>query len=291
MNSHIEKYLDDLREAMRDLDKSTIQDALANAEDHLDSALKAEIAENKERNKDEIIQEIIQRYGSPEEIRDVYSDIEDFTTPVFAMEPGRHRRGFRGFVSVVAEPRAWAALLYMILSLVTGIFYFTWSATGLSLSISLLVLIIGIPIAFLFLLSVRGLGFVEGRMVEAMLGVRMPRRSVSPGEGTNWWEKFKIILSTRSTWTTLLYMMLMMPIGILYFTLVVTLLSTGLGFIGSPVVQYILNEPLIDPDIWVPFYALPVFMAFGALLIVLTLHLAKFVGRIHGRFAKAMLVS
>jgi len=291
MNSHIEKYLDDLREAMKNLDKSTIQDALANAEDHLNEAFHTELPQGKQGDRDKIALEIIQKYGSPEEIRDVYSDIEDYTTPVFAMESGSRKGGFKGFLSVVAEPRAWAACLYMILSMVTGIFYFTWSTSGLSFSIGLLPLIVGLPLAFLFLLSIRGLGFVEGRMVEAMLGVRMPRRAISPGEGSNWWSKFKIVLSTKSTWTTILYMLLMLPIGILYFTLIITLFATGLGFIGSPVVQYILNEPLIDPDIWVPFYALPLFMAFGALLIILTLHLAKFIGHIHGRFAKAMLVS
>ena len=291
MNSRIEKYLDELKTAMADLDRSTIQDALANAEDHLSAALQAELAENPDTNAREVVERVIEQYGSPEDIRDVYSDIEEFTTPVFAENTaGSSNRGFKGFLGVVGEPRAWAACLYMILSFVTGTFYFTWAVTGFSLSMSLIVLIIGLPVTLLFFLSVRGLGFVEGRLVEALLGIRMPRRAIVPRAGS-WWEKFKIMFTTGSTWKTLVYMILMLPIGVVYFTLIVTLFSLGLSLIGTPVIQYALHEPMIEPNIWIPFYAMPLIMALGGLLIILTLHLAKFVASVQGRFAKAMLVS
>ncbi len=288
MNKHIEKYLDDLRDALQELDRSTIQDALADAEDHLTTALQVETEERPDADKGELIQEIIGKYGTVEDILEQYSGIEEITTPVFA---GLENRDRRGFFFVITEPRAWAACLYLILSLVTGTAYFTWVVTGLSVSLGLIVLIIGIPVSLLFLLSIRGIGFAEGRIVEALLGVRMPRRAITPGEGQNWWNKFKMIFSARSTWTTTIYMFLMMPLGIIYFTLIVTLFSVALSFIGAPVIQYIFHEPVIGPDVWVPFYAMPFVMAAGAMLIVLSLHLAKAVGKFHGRFAKAMLVS
>lgn len=291
MNKHIETYLDDLRNALLELDKATIQDALADAEDHLTTALDIEANERPEVSREELINSIIEKYGTPEEILDQYSDIEEITTPVFAGTEKKNSSGFRGFCEVIAEPKAWASCLYMILSMVTGIFYFTWVVTGLSLSVSLIVLIIGIPFSLLLLLSVRGLGFIEGRIVEALLGIRMPRRAITPGEGENWWAKFKIILTTRSTWTTAIYMVLLMPLGITYFTLIVTFFSIGLSFIGAPVIQYVFNEPFVDPGIWVPFYAMPLVMIAGAFIIVLTLHLAKAIGKLHGRFAKTMLVS
>ena len=81
-----------------------------------------------------------------------------------------------GFFNVVSDPRTYGALLYMLLSLATGIFYFTWVVTGLSLTFGFAILIIGIPFALLFIASVRVLSYVEGRIVEALLGVRMPRR-------------------------------------------------------------------------------------------------------------------
>ena len=74
-------------------------------------------------------------------------------------------------------------MFYMLLSLATGIFYFTWTVTGVSLSAGLSVLIIGLPFIVLFIGSVRALALVEGRIVEAMLGARMPRRPPYPARG------------------------------------------------------------------------------------------------------------
>ncbi len=290
MNKHIEKYLDNLRDTLSELDKSTIQDALSNAEDHLTAALQFETEENPDTPSEVIVSSIIEKYGSTDEILEQYSDIEEITTPVFACSPKKRSGGFLGFCEIVAEPKAWASLLYLILCSATGVVYFTWAVTGLSLSLGLLVLIVGIPISLLFLLSIRGLGFVEGRMVEAMLGVRMPRRAVTPGEGENWLEKFRIILTARNTWTTMIYMLLLMPLGITYFTLIVTLFSVALSFIGAPILQQLGHVSVNQHVVWIPFYAMPLVVGIGGILIVLTLHMAKVLGDFHGRFAKIMLV-
>lgn len=292
MNKGIIKYLDKLKIALSQLDKSTIQDALADAEDHLTTALLVESEENPETSSSILLESIIEKYGTPEEILDQYSDIEEITTPVFSEEEiKKKKKGFMGFIEVITEPDAWASLLYLLLSSALGVIYFTWAVTGISLSVGLLPLIIGIPVALLVLLSIRGLGFVEGRIVEALLGERMPRRSITPSNTENWWEKFKIILTTRSTWTTIVYMILLLPLGITYFTLIVTLFSLAISLIGSPITQYVLNEPFVDHGIWIPFYVMPFLVAFGGLLIVLTLHFSKLIGQLHGRFAKVMLVS
>ena len=74
---------------------------------------------------------------------------------------------FSRFFGVFADFRVWGAFLYLLFSLATGILYFTWVVTGISLSAGLLVLIIGLPFTCLFILSVRGIGLVEGRIVEA----------------------------------------------------------------------------------------------------------------------------
>ena len=50
---------------------------------------------------------------------------------------------------------------------------------GHSMSAGFAILIIGIPIFLLFLGATRGVALAEGRLVEAMLGTRMPRRPVS----------------------------------------------------------------------------------------------------------------
>ena len=73
----------------------------------------------------------------------------------------------------------------MLLAIATGILYFTFAMTGLSLSIGLAVLIVGIPFFLLFIGTARVLALAEGRIVESMLGTRMPRRPVHPGRLRN----------------------------------------------------------------------------------------------------------
>lgn len=83
--------------------------------------------------------------------------------PKSEQTPERHN----GFFGVIGDPTAYGALMYMLLSLITGIFYFTWTVTGISLTAGFAVLIIGIPFALLFIGSVRVLSHIEGRIVES----------------------------------------------------------------------------------------------------------------------------
>jgi hypothetical protein len=291
----IDRYLDDFREELRGRDRALIQDALSDAEDHLTTGFQVERREHPELSEEDALRSVIESYGAPEEVAEHYRRVEEYTVPALESQGSgaKGRSGFRGFVGIVAEPSAWAAFLYMMISLATGILYFTWTVTGISLSVSLLILIVGVPIAWLFFLSFRGLALVEGRIVEALLGVRMPRRAVFIRKGEGWWGSLKGVFSTRSTWSSIVYLVLMLPLGVLYFSVFITLIALALSFIGSPVLELVFHEPVIDwPNAWwIPGWLYPVVVAAGGTLFLGALHLARGVGRLHGRLARAMLVS
>ena len=67
------------------------------------------------------------------------------------------------------------------------------------MSAGLLILIIGLPFAGLFILSARGIGLVEGLIVEALLGIRMPRRPLFYRRNMSWWQRFKTIILDKHT--------------------------------------------------------------------------------------------
>lgn len=294
MNRHVERYLDQFRTELKGCDRALVQDALADAEDHLASSLESMLAAHPEMPPAEAFQAVIASYGTPGEVAENYRRVEKYTGPVLS---GAGRRGERTFLQkfagVIGEPSAWAAFLYMIISMVTGTLYFVWVANGLSLSFGLLVLIIGVPVAWLFFLSFRGIALVEGRMVEALLGVRMPRRAVLIRKGPGWWGTIKGVFTTRSTWTSVLYLMLMLPLGVIYFSVFVTLTSFSLSLVAGPIAQLTLNRAVINgPDgWWIPVWLFPVVMAAGVAAFMGTLHLARLMGRLHGKMARAMLVS
>lgn len=287
-------YLDDFRKHLKGCDRALVQDALADAEDHLTMGLETLRAERPELTAEEALREVVASYGAPAELAEMYRKVEAFTVPALKHQrAGKERSALKRFVGVVTEPSAWAAFLYMMISIVTGVFYFTWTVNGLSLSLGLLVLIIGVPVAWLFFLSFRGLALVEGRIVEALLGVRMPRRAVFIKKGDGWWGSIKGVFTTGSTWSSALYLILMLPLGTLYFSIFLTLAMVALSLVASPVLELVFHEPVIDTPVewWIPVWLYPAVMALGAVMFMGMLHLARLVGKLHGRMARAMLVS
>ena len=294
MENSIDGYLRQLKEELKNCDRATVQDALSDAEEYLRNAL-----ENLKESKPGITEEsvfssVVEEYGTPTEIADAYRKIEARTSPSLTARTRQPNASFLSrFFGVVIDPRAWGALLYLLFALATGIIYFTWTVTGISLSLGLLVLIIGIPIAGIFILSTRGLALLEGRMVEALLGIRMPHRPLFSKNDKGIWAKFKALIIDRYTWFSMVYMLLQMPLGIVYFTVFITLIASSLYLIASPITQLVFNLPLFTN--WNTLYyfqgwVLPFAVIAGVLLFFLTLHLAKVIGNAHGKLAKAMLV-
>jgi len=310
MNNGIEKYLAELKKELSGSDRATIQDALSDAEEHLRTAMKSTTEADPKISKADALAAIVEKYGTPGEVAAAYKEIESrtpsaFTSPVHkesevevtpeVAEPAAPdtRPIYLKFFGIFADLRAWGSLLYLIFALGTGIIYFTWAVTGLSVSVGLLVLIIGIPIAGLFLLSVRGIALVEGRMVEALLGIRMPRRPLFSRKDIGWWQKIKGMLTSRHTWTAIVYMILQMPLGIIYFAVIVTLIVSAVWMIGRPIWELTFGLPVCTTmysEYYTYGWAMPFYIIGGILLLTATMHLVKAAGRLHGMWAKVMLV-
>lgn len=307
----ISEYLELLRAALKGKDPALVQDALYDAEEYL----RAELAEHPEQDEASVLEKVASSYGAPDEVAEIYSErevviSEAFRSPRASIAQTKSSEGVASvgvsvnkkpqnpiawFFGVAADPRAYAALFYMLLSLATGIFYFTWAVTGLSLSLSLMILIIGIPFAVLFMGSVWALSLVEGRLVETMLGVRMPRRPAYGKREGGFFTRIKEILTDVGTWATLLYMLLMLPLGITYFTIAVTALSVSLSFIAAPFMYLVgyADHVQINFADWTladqPWMVIPMFFI-GILGVFTTLHVARGIGKLHGIMAKHLLV-
>lgn len=301
MISTIEQYLASLRKELGGSDKATVQDALSDAEEYLRTALG-----DAPSNDTNALAAAIGEYGTPDEVAAAYKRAELHPSPVPAMAlaiekaaPAArpttkdNRPFYVRFWTVFAEPGAWGALLYSLLALLTGIFYFTWAVTGLSLSASLLILVIGLPIAGLFLLSVRGIALMEGRLVEALLNVRMPRRARYYEKKTGIWQRFKNMLADGHTWFSILYMVIHLPLGVFYFSVMVSLIATSLWVMVWPILSLAFAQPIIitpSVDYYATGWLIPISVVVGALLLTATMHLAKAIGKAQGALAKALLV-
>lgn len=289
----IEAYVAALEKELVGCDPAVIQDALADAEEHLRTALEHVLDGQEARSEAEALQPIIERYGTPREIAAEYREIETLTHPGLSDRKPDRKIGILGYLGVISEPGAWGAMLYFILSMLTGIIYFSWAVIGLSLSLSLMILIIGLPVAALVLFSFRSLSLLEGRIVEALLGERMPRRPLFSNRDVGWVEQVKSLFLDYRTWTSVAYLLLQLPLGILYFTVFTVLLALSLSFIASPVLELVFDQALFHLGTvayHVQVWQMPFVMAAGFLLLTGTLHIAKLIGRWHALYAKRLLV-
>jgi uncharacterized membrane protein len=299
----IDEYLKQLRSALAGQDPALIQDALYDAEEYL----RAEVAAHPDKSEGDVLELIASTYGAPEEVAAAYRETEAkvkaaLKTP--APSAVAHASGLQRFFGVFMDARAYTSLFYMLLSLATGIVYFTFVVTGLSLSAGFAILIIGLPFFLAFIGMVRVIALGEGRLLEAITGERMPRRPVHPGPPAGWWTRIGEMLKDARTWTTLLYLMLMLPLGILYFVIAITGLALGLRLVVAPVIFAGLTLGWFPPgvewgvlriDDWstgTPDTVISalVEVVLGVVILTLLMHAARGIARGHARFAKALLV-
>jgi uncharacterized membrane protein len=286
----VEQYLDSLRSALQGADRALIQDALYDAEEHL----RAELAQRPGDNEGDVLASIVTSYGAPEEVADAYRSNEATIQAALRTPPPRPRTTTIGrFFGVYADPRAYLSIMYMLLALVTGVAYFTFAVTGLSMSIGLAILIIGVPFFLLFVGAARFVALAEGRVVETLLGTRMPRRPVYPDHDTPFLQRIGEMLKDPRTWGTLVYFLLMLPLGVFYFVFVVVGIIVSLATFLAPIFVLLYHAGLvqIDGEVQAPHPAvLPLISILGLLLLTVTMHLARGIGYLHGQLAKTLLV-
>jgi uncharacterized membrane protein len=299
----IDEYLKQLRAALAGQDPSLIQDALYDAEEYL----RAEVAAHPDKSEADVLELIASTYGAPDEVAAAYRDTEAkvkaaLKTP--APAAAASASAWKRFFGVYLDPRTYTSLFYMLLALATGIVYFTIVVTGLSLSAGLAILIIGVPFFLAFIGITRVIALGEGRLIEAVTGERMPRRPVHPGPPAGWLTRIGEMLKDVRTWTTLLYMLLMMPLGIVYFTVTVTALAVGLAFTALPFVVlakwlgWTSDVTVFSDDASIGGFVLSdhsmisalILGILGVLIVTLLMHAARAIGRGHAHLAKALLV-
>jgi hypothetical protein len=175
-----------------------------------------------------------------------------------------------------------------------GLIYFVWSVLGLAITLFSFIFIIGIPMCLLFFGSIRVIALVESRLIETLLGARMPRRPIFSKVNGNILSQFWALVKNPESWTILIYLILMAPLGITYFLIAVCMLGTAVEFLFVPffphpaeTARFCFELAHIEPSPWMLSFTLLI----SFFLIVLTLHVVKAIGRFHARFAKGLLVA
>ncbi|MBK5113577.1 MAG: sensor domain-containing protein [Candidatus Heimdallarchaeota archaeon] len=146
------------------------------------------------------------------------------------------------FFGVYAKGQTYLNILYMILLMPIGIVFFTYAVTVFSTAVGLLVTFVGIFILYFFFLSLPYLMVVQGWLMKLSTGIELPKQEITFDENRTLMQKSMDALKNKVIWKTFFYFLFFaMPLGILTFTLVVTLISVGLSitfaFLG-PLIEW-----------------------------------------------------
>ena len=200
-----------------------------------------------------------------------------------------------GFFQVLATPRAYTALAYLLLSLPLGVLAFTFAVTGLSLSLGLAILIVGVPVLVGFLGLARALSVAEVHLLRTLVGPELLSAPPLLPRGEGFFERLKTLLTDRHTWTSLAYFLLQLPLGVAGFTLMVCGLVLGLALLAAPVAALFHGPAYFSLEglPWLERHSgigMLVSGAAGVLLLPLTFHAALVLGRFQAWLAHHLLI-
>src|SRR3546814_16390895 len=103
--------------------RSTRTDTLFPSTTLFRSYRRSEMAANLDQSEAQVIAAVASSYGAPDEVADIYRDTEVKVQTALRAPPPRRRKSMLGrFFGIAADPHAYAALFYMVLSLATGVF-------------------------------------------------------------------------------------------------------------------------------------------------------------------------
>jgi two-component system, OmpR family, phosphate regulon sensor histidine kinase PhoR len=189
---------------------------------------------------------------------------------------------------VATRRQSYMNLLYLLVAFPLGTAYFIFLVTGLSSGIGMIFALIGIPLMVGLLYVWRWLGAFERQLTMWWLGIEIAPMSAPLPPGLGVLRHVEARLRDRVTWTSLLYLFVAFPFGVLGFVLAVVLISFTSALLISPVaaiVQLAVDGPAAGSGI-IPLWLTPLLFVLGLALGLGTLHTANALAWVWGRFAQ-----
>ena len=205
----------------------------------------------------------------------------DVPPAAISAAPGR-------FFGVVARPRTWLNLVYLVLAFPLGLAYIVVLTVGLSLGAGLAIILVGLLILLVTLIAWRGMAALERAMARGLLGVTIPPSLPSAEPDAPVWIRAKAWLRDPVTWKSLVFVVAKLPMGILALALVAGLGGLAVLLLVAPFLTLV--EPIVffGWEIEGPLEALPLLPA-GILACIVVLHLVNGLAWLYALTARVML--
>ncbi len=190
------------------------------------------------------------------------------------------------------RPPVVGGLVYLVMNMFIGIGAFVTLVTLFAVGVGTAIVWVGLPVLAVAILACRGGARMERVRVFALLNTYIATPyPVLPSVG-----RWKARVNDGATWRDLAYFVLLLPVGIIEFTVMVSFWSVALGLTLLPVYFRYLpggewrifdwDRPWLIVDSTVE--ALP-FALLGVVVLALALALTKGMATAHALFARALL--
>jgi two-component system, OmpR family, phosphate regulon sensor histidine kinase PhoR len=135
---------------------------------------------------------------------------------------------------VVVRWQTYLNLCYLLAALPLGAVYFMFLVPVLATGASTLLIGVGIPICLLALALWLGLGSFERELSIWWLHVDIPPMAPPRVPGLTLWRRLRACLRRRVTWTSLVYLLVKFPFGLLVSLLLIALIAVSTALITAP---------------------------------------------------------
>jgi hypothetical protein len=126
-------------------------------------------------------------------------------------------------------------LAYVVVGMFVGIVTFTVTVVGLSLSIGLLpAFLLGVPVLAATVYVVHGMAIMERRRAMLFNDADLPARRMPRKPGQSWLRRFFALTVSPEFWKEACYSLLLLPLGIISGTLVLSFWSVAVAGLLLP---------------------------------------------------------
>jgi signal transduction histidine kinase len=138
----------------------------------------------------------------------------------------------------LGQLRTLTATIYLLGAMFVGLAWHVVLAVGLTLGVGTLIIWVGVFVLALTVLAWRGGAWLERRWIRAMLGVHIPD-PYRPRPGGSLWRQARVVAADPATWKDLAYLIVLFPLGLVWFVVTTTLWSLALGMLTAPLWYWI----------------------------------------------------
>lgn len=205
----------------------------------------------------------------------------------------KNRSWLSRIFGVVIEGQTYLNILYLLLAFPLGLFYFIFFVVGFSLGLPLIILWVGFLILALVAAGWWAFILFERQQATWLLGVDFPPLWRQDLSAKTTWEKIKSYAANPVTWLGLLFLLLKFPVGIVTFSVCVSLIAITFAFVTAPLTfSFLPLEIVFDWNaVWQidTFWEAVILFWIGLLVGLLTLHILNGMAWVLARLARYLL--